>query len=200
MYNIEFRRSGPLLLRTADCRKYACWSASVDEMHSFQFSTMYHSDQNRWIFLALYSLLFIQFMKNHLTALFKNTQILKFKSQLRCCQIILADLSGNRGLLQRVQKVMVQLWFVIGRFRSVLCVSRLDVYNRNYNWRPQKRNCEGSFWTVEFVCEKQSSTVYTAISRKVVGKSARDNPERYCGWFLVHCFSNKFQRTYVCKC
>ena len=25
--------------------------------------------------------------------------------------------------------------------------------------------------------------MYTAISRKVVGKSARDNPERYCGWF-----------------
>ena len=25
-------------------------------------------------------------------------------------------------------------------------------------------------------------TVYTAISRKVVGKSARDNPKRYCGW------------------
>jgi len=23
----------------------------------------------------------------------------------------------------------------------------------------------------------------TAISRKVVGKSARDNPEKYCGWF-----------------
>ena len=23
----------------------------------------------------------------------------------------------------------------------------------------------------------------TAILRKVVGKSARDNPERYCGWF-----------------
>ena len=36
--------------------------------------------------------------------------------------------------------------------------------------------------------------VYTAISRKVVAKSARDNPERYCGWFLVHCFSKKFQR------
>ena len=31
-------------------------------------------------------------------------------------------------------------------------------------------------------------------SRKVVGKSARDNPERYCGWFLVDCFSNKFER------
>ena len=36
--------------------------------------------------------------------------------------------------------------------------------------------------------------MYTAVSRKVVGKSARDNPERCCGWFLVHCFSNKFQR------
>ena len=34
----------------------------------------------------------------------------------------------------------------------------------------------------------------TAVLRKVVGKSARDNPERYCGRFLVHCFSNKFQR------
>ena len=25
--------------------------------------------------------------------------------------------------------------------------------------------------------------LYTAISGKVVGKSASDNPERYCGWF-----------------
>ena len=24
------------------------------------------------------------------------------------------------------------------------------------------------------------------LSRKVVGKSARDNPERYCGWLLGH--------------
>ena len=35
---------------------------------------------------------------------------------------------------------------------------------------------------------------YTAVSRKVLGKSARDNPERYCGWFLGHWFSKKFQR------
>ena len=35
---------------------------------------------------------------------------------------------------------------------------------------------------------------YTAISRKVVGKSARDNPERYCGWFWVRCSSKKFER------
>ena len=31
------------------------------------------------------------------------------------------------------------------------------------------------------------TNIYTAISRKVVGKSARDNPERHCGWFQVHC-------------
>ena len=36
--------------------------------------------------------------------------------------------------------------------------------------------------------------MYTAISRKVVGKSARDNPERYCGWFWVHRCSKKFER------
>ena len=109
-------------------------------MHSFQFSTMYHNDQNRWIFFrSLFSpSLFIQFMKHLLTALFKNTQILRFKSQLSCRQIILADLLGNRSLLQRVQKFMVQLWFVIGRFRSVLCVSRFAVYNRNHNWRQRK--------------------------------------------------------------
>ena len=34
---------------------------------------------------------------------------------------------------------------------------------------------------------------YTAISRKV-GKSARDNPERHCGWFQIHCSSEKFER------
>ena len=32
---------------------------------------------------------------------------------------------------------------------------------------------------------KLSKCLYTAISRKVVGKSARDNIERYCGWFRV---------------
>ena len=35
---------------------------------------------------------------------------------------------------------------------------------------------------------------HTAISRKVVGKDARDNPERYCGWFWVHGSLKKFER------
>ena len=37
--------------------------------------------------------------------------------------------------------------------------------------------------------------MYTDISRKVVGKSARSNPERYCGWFQVYCTSKKFEKT-----
>ena len=40
---------------------------------------------------------------------------------------------------------------------------------------------------------KNKHDLHTAISRKVVGKSARDNPEWYCGLFLIHCFSKKFQ-------
>ena len=35
---------------------------------------------------------------------------------------------------------------------------------------------------------------YTAIPRNAVGKSARDNPERHCGWFRVLFFSQKFER------
>ena len=36
--------------------------------------------------------------------------------------------------------------------------------------------------------------LYTAVSRKVVGKSARDNPERYCRWFCLLCSAKKFER------
>ena len=35
--------------------------------------------------------------------------------------------------------------------------------------------------------------IHTAISRKLFGKSARDNPERYCGWFWVHSSSKKLK-------
>ena len=36
--------------------------------------------------------------------------------------------------------------------------------------------------------------LHTAISRKAVAKSARDNPERYCGWLSIHCSSKNFER------
>ena len=35
--------------------------------------------------------------------------------------------------------------------------------------------------------------LYIAISRNVVGKYARDNPERYCEWFWVLCSLKKFE-------
>ena len=41
-------------------------------------------------------------------------------------------------------------------------------------------SCAQSFLGVHLLARQ----VYTAVSRKVVGKSARDNPERYCGWFF----------------
>ena len=40
----------------------------------------------------------------------------------------------------------------------------------------------------------ENTEKYTAISRKVVGKRARYNPEKYCGWFWIHCYSKKFKR------
>ena len=45
-------------------------------------------------------------------------------------------------------------------------------------------------WFIQLV----RSRLYTAISRKEVGKSARDNAERHCGWFWIHCSSEKFER------
>ena len=43
-------------------------------------------------------------------------------------------------------------------------------------------------------CGDSYVSVRLQLSRKVVGKSAHDNPERYCGWFWIHCFSKKFER------
>ena len=40
-----------------------------------------------------------------------------------------------------------------------------------------------------------ATSKYTAISNKVVAKSARDNPERDCGWFwVIYSSSKKFKR------
>ena len=61
---------------------------------------------------------------------------------------------------------------------------------------------------VESICKKAATSLYflkqlkrakvppkyTAVSKKVVGKSARDNPERYYGWFCLPCSPKKFER------
>ena len=65
---------------------------------------------------------------------------------------------------------------MIGRFRSVLCVSvfqgstfRIVIIIDG----SEKRNCEGSFWTSEFVCEKLSSTLYIKRDFLVALKAIR---------------------------
>jgi len=67
--------------------------------------------------------------------------------------VILADLLGNRSLLQRVQKVMVcDLWlvdfnpFCVFLFQESLLVIVIMIDGS------EKRNCEGGFWTSEFAC------------------------------------------------
>ena len=39
------------------------------------------------------------------------------------------------------------------------------------------------YCAIKWLMHGKRSLSYTAISRKVVGKRARDNPERYFGWF-----------------
>ena len=54
-------------------------------------------------------------------------------------------------------------------------------------------NCQIVPQNSQFFPQKSQFVPHTAFSRKVVGKSARDNPEWYCRWFLVNCFPTKFQ-------
>ena len=93
-----------------------------------------------------------------ITALFTNMRILKFKSQLTIAFFTAVNhlneplrkqnftLTGSKGQ---------GLWFVIGGFRSVLCVS---VFQGSFlvivimTDSSEKRNCEGGFWTLEFAC------------------------------------------------
>ena len=51
--------------------------------------------------------------------------------------------------------------------------------------------------TLWFIDWQPRLYVYTAISRKVFGKSACNNAKRYCVWFWVLCSSKKFVRMTV---
>ena len=61
-----------------------------------------------------------------------------------------------------------------------------------YNIKIKYKCINVNRWIKYNICINVS--MYTAILRKVVRKSAHDNPERYCGWFGVHCFSKNFER------
>ena len=48
--------------------------------------------------------------------------------------------------------------------------------------------------SIHYIVLADNNLQHTAILRKVVRKSAPDNPERYCGWFWVHCSLKKYER------
>ena len=111
-----------------------------------------------------------------------------------------SDLVILRRVYQRLQAK---------QHRNILCVRIRPITTQSYNaltvslipliplWTflsrryvmSNQRKAERFRVLFNFACRS-----YTAVSRKVVGKSARNNPERYCGWFWVHCSSKKFEK------
>ena len=95
---------------------------------------------------------------NFLIALFTNMRILKFKSQLTIG--FFTAVNHLNGPLRKQNFTLTGskgrgFWFVIGGFRSVLCVpvfqgSLLGIVIMIGG--SEKRNCEGGFWTLKFAC------------------------------------------------
>ena len=76
----------------------------------------------------------------------------------------------------------------------------MDSFPETCHWaskvkRPlaQKGKPTCPIWPTVLFPSPSHDDAYTAISRKVVGKSARNNTKRNCGWFWVHWFSKKFE-------
>ena len=92
---------------------------------------------------------------------------LRSKTRPGTQEVFLLVLLDARGIAGKMHHTFTRETFIIfWRASCTLCFSRCGYM------------CS---WSRRF-----SVNLYTAISRKVVGKSARDNPERYCGWFWVH--------------
>ena len=96
------------------------------------------------------------------TTLFTNMRILKFKSQLTI--EFFPAVNHLDGPLRKRDFTLTgskghALWFVIGGFRSVMCVS---VFQGSLLGivimidGSEKRNCESGFWTLEFACFRKA--------------------------------------------
>ena len=91
-----------------------------------------------------FNLVTLKWTDSFVTALFTNMRILKFKSQLTIA--FFAAVNHLNGPLRKQNFTLTGskgqgLWFVIGGFRSVLCVSgvsRFVACDCNYNWRQRK--------------------------------------------------------------
>ena len=94
-----------------------------------------------WLTAANNVIVKVAFMNEYVRALLRFSKALEFWSlkanwllRFSLPSIILADLLGNRNLLQRVLKVMVCDWGISSRF-VCCCVSRFVSCGRNYAWR-----------------------------------------------------------------
>ena len=119
-------------------------------------------------------------LKNNNTRKFGGWERASFAAQTQsflCGKFSTARLEVLRNL-RHAGVFQISTMLILGtgfQFKSLWPVQALNL-TRRWTFALQLRN-----------------TADKVISRKIVGKSARDNPERYCGWFLVHCFSKKFQ-------
>ena len=102
-----------------------------------------------------------------ITALFTNMRILKFKSQLTIA--LFAAVNYLNGPLRKQNFTLTGskghgFWFVIGGFRSVLCVSKFVACDRNYDWG--QRKIQLWRWLLNFrvrMCVKSAVTRFHKI-------------------------------------
>ena len=80
--------------------------------------------------------------------------------------------------------IRLSLFTVLEFFRTCMFFKKLKLHMPEYSYALKNTLAK---------C-KLNSKSYTAISWKVLGKSVSNNPERYCGWFRVHCSSKNFER------
>ena len=80
--------------------------------------------------------------------------------------------------------IRLSLFTVLEFFRTCMFFKKLKLHMPEYSYALKNTLAK---------C-KLNSKSYTAISWKVLGKSVCDHPERYCGWFRVHCSSKNFER------
>ena len=129
------------------------FEAWVTCRQAFPHESWGESKKEEWSFL---SLIHSEKFARQVTALFEN--ILKFKSQLTIA--FFAAVNHLNGPLRKQNFTLTGskghgLWFVIGGFRSVLCVSMFQgsllviVIMIDGS---EKRNCQGGFCTLEFAC------------------------------------------------
>ena len=114
-----------------------------------------------------------------LTALFTNMRILKFKSQLTIT--FFAAVNHLNGPLRKQTFTLTGskghgFWFVIGEFRSVLCVcvSRFVTCDRNHDWRQPKTQLRGRLLNLRVRMFVKSAVNCNIITKCQTSKSQTD--------------------------